>query len=148
MDGVRPGQGLLRNNKAIGRVIEASEHFALALPLINQEVEWSVRIGASGPVARLVWEGGDVRRAVLYDVPRSAVFTAGDSVISSGFQGYFPPGLMVGRVADEETDFDGQFSAFLQLAADFRSIRYVELASLQGRDEIRSLGNVNTPTQP
>lgn len=149
VDGVRPGQGLLRNNKAIGRVIEASEHFALALPLINQEVEWSVRIGASGPVARLIWEGGDVRRAVLYDVPRSAVFTAGDSVISSGFQGYFPPGLMVGRVAEEEADFDGQFlNVPVELATDFRTIRYVELASLQGRDEIRSLGTVNTPTQP
>ena len=70
-------------------------------------------------------------------------------MISSGFQGYFPPGLMVGRVADEETDFDGQFlNVPVELAADFRSIRYVELASLQGRDEIRSLGNVNTPTQP
>ena len=148
-EGVSRGQGLLRNNKAIGRVIEASEHFALALPLINQEVEWSVRIGATGPVARLVWEGGDVTRAVLYDVPRSAVFAVGDSVVSSGFQGYFPAGLMVGNIAEEEPEFDGQFlNVPVELAADFRSIRYVELASVQGQSEVQALNPSNTGTQP
>lgn len=139
-DGVQQGQGLLHHNQAIGRVVETAEHFALALPLINQEVEWSVRIGATGPVARLVWEGGDVTQAVLYDVPRSAVFAAGDSVVSSGFQGYFPPGLLVGKVAEETPEFDGQFlNVPVELAADFRAIRYVELATIQDRQELESL---------
>lgn len=148
-DGITPGQGILQYNKAIGRVVEASDRFALALPIINQTVEWSVRIGSQGPVARLAWEGGDATRAMLYDVPRSAVFTAGDSVVTSGFQGYFPVGLMVGTVAEDGPEFDGQFlNVPVQLAADFRTLRYVELATTSGRMEIQSLLTTEGGPQP
>jgi rod shape-determining protein MreC len=148
-DGVTAGQGVLQNNNAIGRVVEASDRFALALPLINQSVEWSVRIGSNGPVARLAWEGGDATRAMLYDVPPSTVFAAGDSVVSSGFQGYFPAGLMVGTVGEEAPEFDGQFlNVPVQLAADFRTLRYVELATTGGRKEIESLLSTEGVPQP
>lgn len=149
LDGVTPGRGVLQNNHAIGRIVEASERFALALPIINQSVEWSVRIGSNGPVARLAWEGGDATHAMLYDVPRSAVFAAGDSVVSSGFQGYFPAGLMVGTVAEESPEFDGQFlNVPVQLAANFRTLRYVELATTGGEMEIQSLLSNDGDQQP
>lgn len=140
--GVKPGQGLLQNNRVVGRVIEASENYALALPIINSNMEWSVRIGSTGPVARLVWKGVDVTRAVVYDVPRSAIISAGDSVLSSGFQGCFPSGLLVGSVADEAPEFDGQFlNVPVDLAADFRAIRYVQIAATPGQPEIDALTN-------
>ena len=147
--GVKPGQGLMQNNHVVGRVVEASANYALALPLINPSIEWSVRIGTSGPVARLVWDGGDVTRAMVYDVPRSATFGAGDSILSSGFQGYFPSGLLMGTVADETPEFDGQFlNVPVTLAADFRSIRYVQIASPQGKSEIENLTNTNGHQSP
>ena len=147
--GVKPGQGLLQNDRVVGRVVEASANYALALPLINHSIEWSVRIGSTGPVARLAWEGGDVTRAMVYDVPRSATFGAGDSILSSGFQGYFPSGLLIGTVADEAPEFDGQFlNVPVDLAADFRSIRYVQIASPQGQSEIQGLTNTNGQQSP
>jgi len=147
--GVKPGLGLLQNNRVVGRVVEVSENYALALPLINKSMEWSVRIGPTGPVARLVWEGGDVTRAMVYDVPLSASFAPGDSVVSSGFQGYFPSGLLIGKVADETPEFDGQFLTVpVTLAADFRAIRYVEIATVQGRMELDSLANSNGQQAP
>jgi rod shape-determining protein MreC len=149
LDGVTPGQGVLQNNNAIGRIVEVSDHFALALPIINQSVEWSVRIGSSGPVVRLAWEGGDATRAMLYDVPRSAIFAAGDSVVSSGFQGYFSTGLMLGTVGEEVPNFDGQFlNVPVRLTADFRTLRYVELAKTGGRMDIQSLLSTEVGSQP
>ncbi len=140
--GVRTGQGILQANRIVGRVIEASENYALALPLINSSIEWSVRIGATGPVARLVWEGGDVSRAMIYDVPRSTLISPGDSILSSGFQGYFSPGLLVGSVANEAPLFDGQFlNVPIRLAVDFRAIRYVQITAIQGQAEIDTLSN-------
>jgi rod shape-determining protein MreC len=139
----------LQNNNAIGRIVEVSDHFALALPIINQSVEWSVRIGSSGPVVRLAWEGGDATRAMLYDVPRSAIFAAGDSVVSSGFQGYFSTGLMLGTVGEEVPNFDGQFlNVPVRLTADFRTLRYVELAKTGGRMDIQSLLSTEVGSQP
>ena len=148
-NGVKPGQGIIQDNRVVGRIVEASENYALAMPLINQSMEWSVRIGAAGPVARLVWEGGDVTRAVIYDVPRSASFEQGDSVLSSGFQGYFPAGLFIGNVAEETPDFDGQFLTVpVTLAANFRTIRYVQIASVRGLQELEGLTNTSGQPSP
>ena len=91
--GVKPCNGLLQNNRVVGRVMEASENYALALPLINSSIEWSVRIGRSGPVARLVWEGGDVTRATVYDVPRSAPFSPGIPSCPPVSKATFPRGF-------------------------------------------------------
>ena len=88
-------------------------------------------------------------RATVYDVPRSATFSPGDSVLSSGFQGYFPAGLLVGNIADEAPEFDGQFlNVPITLAADFRSIRYVQIAAPIGESEINDLIHSDNQQSP
>ena len=55
----------------------------------------------------------------------------------------------MGTVADETPEFDGQFlNVPVTLAADFRSIRYVQIASPQGKSEIENLTNTNGHQSP
>ena len=144
-NGLKPGMGVSQNGIALGRIIEASDHFSLALPIINQEVEWSARIGSAGPVSRLLWDAHDIGRAQLQDLPRSATFSPGDSVLTSGFQGYFPAGMLIGWIADETPEFDGQFLTIgIELAADFRSLNYVEAMSIMDWESIEALSQ-STP---
>ena len=64
------------------------------------------------------------------------------------FKGIFLRGA-IGTVADETPEFDGQFlNVPVDLAADFRSIRYVQIASPQGKSEINALTNTNGPQMP
>ena len=144
-NGRRSGMGVSQNGIAVGRIIETSDAFSLGLPIINQEVEWSARIGHSGPVARLVWNAPDISRAQLQDLPRSATFSPGDSIVTSGFQGYFPDGLLIGWISDETPEFDGQFlTVGINLAADFRALNYVETMSVVDWESIEALSQ-STP---
>ncbi|MGB2384596.1 MAG: rod shape-determining protein MreC, partial [Flavobacteriales bacterium] len=71
------------------------------------------------------------------------------SVLSSGFQGYFPAGLLVGSIADEAPEFDGQFlNVPITLAADFRAIRYVQIAAPSGEAEINGLTHSDSQQSP
>ncbi|MFZ9055630.1 MAG: rod shape-determining protein MreC [Flavobacteriales bacterium] len=141
-DGIAVGQGVLQGSYAAGKIIEVSESFALGLPLVNQEIEWSARINAAGPVGRLKWGGHAIDRATLLDIPINAQFSPGDAVLTSGFQGYFPPGMVMGHVAEEPAEFDGQFlSVPVVLAADFRSIRYVEISNMEDRNDLDAMSS-------
>jgi cell shape-determining protein MreC len=69
--------------------------------------------------------------------------------LSSGFQGYFPAGLLVGSIADEAPEFDGQFlNVPITLAADFRAIRYVQIAAPSGEFEINGLTHADSQQSP
>jgi len=148
-DGIAVGQGVIQGSYAAGKIIEVSESYALGLPLVNQEIEWSARINAEGPVGRLIWDGHAINRGTLLDIPISAQFSPGDAVLTSGFQGYFPAGMVIGHVAEDPTEFDGQFlSVPVVLAADFRSMRYVEITDIEDRNDIEAMSSQLSPKAP
>lgn len=139
-EGVAVGQGVSHEGIALGRIAEVSDHYALGVPIINGEVEWSVRVGMDGPVGRLSWDGTDITIASLHDIPKSTDFSPGDSIFTSGFQGFFPKGMLIGRVDDSEPYFDGQFLQIpIVLAGDFRSMNYVKVLIGNELEQYQSL---------
>ena len=71
----------------------------------------------------------------------------GDSVLSSGFQGYFPA-VARRQDADEALEFDGHLNVRITLAADFRAIRYVQIAAPSGEAEINGLTHSDSQQSP
>ncbi|MBT6162068.1 MAG: rod shape-determining protein MreC [Crocinitomicaceae bacterium] len=139
-NGVQIGQGVIANGAAIGKIIETTQKYSIGIPLIHNQLDWSARIGNSGAIGRLKWEGGDRTTGMLFDIPRSAAFKPGDSVITTGFQGVFPPDILFGTVANEEPYFDGEFlNVPVQWAAEFQSLRYVHLTDTNDGADIDSL---------
>jgi rod shape-determining protein MreC len=85
----------------------------------------------------------------LFDIPRSAAFSPGDSVITTGFQGVFPPNLLFGIVADDEPSFDGEFlNVPVIWTVDFQSLRYVQLTETTDASQINSLENTANQATP
>jgi rod shape-determining protein MreC len=147
--GVHAGQGVITSGAALGKIIETTHAYSLGIPLIHNQIDWSARIGATGAIGRLKWDGGDRTAGMLFDIPRSAAFSPGDSVITTGFQGVFPPKLLFGIVADEEPFFDGEFlNVPVNWAVDFQSLRYVQLAETTDANQIDSLQNTFNLSTP
>lgn len=147
-DGIISGSGVIADGKMVGRVVEVSNDYALALSLAHTSLEWSARVGRTGMVGRLIWDGRDIRSASLVDVPRRTIYATGDSIFSTGYQGIFPPDLLFGTVSGEAT-FDGEFLKLpVQFAADFQRLRYVQVVSAPASAELESLMEtiqINTP---
>jgi len=139
-NGVRVGNGVTENGAAIGKIIETTEHYAMGIPLIHNRLEWSARIGNQGAIGRLKWDGINHISGTLYDIPRSATFAPGDSVLTTGFQGVFPADILFGIIADEAPYFDGEFLNIPVIwKADFQALRYVQLSVVDDRNLLDSL---------
>lgn len=128
--GVHVGDGVVSEQGAVGRIVETSEEFALGIPLITTELEWSGRVGKEGTIGRVIWEGGGPTIGRMMDIARSASIAVGDTVFSTGFQGVFLPDVPLGVVQRVTQNPAEEFlTVQLNWLVDFQSVRYVEVIS-------------------
>jgi len=134
-DGVNIGAGMLDKGFLAGRVVEITEDKALVFPITHIKPSWSVRINSDGPEGVMTWDGDDLTKCTVRDVFKAALILPGNSVITTGFQGVFPPGIEIGTVLKIESNDDEKFQTIsIELGANFYSIRHVEF--IQNRDNL------------
>ena len=122
-DGVRPDMGVVSPQGIVGVVATVNEHFSVVISLLSVKSKINCKTRNTNFFGPLSWKGGDVRYAFLEQLPTHATFQNGDTIVTSSYSAFFPPGLMVGIVEsyDKETD-DNFFSLKVRLATDFQSL--------------------------
>ena len=125
-DGIEPGDAVLSMGHAAGKVVDTTAHESLVLTLTHPNAQWSVRLGRNGESGRLVERPGDVRHALLMDVPRAQLALPGDTVLTTGFDGVFPADAPVGIVEDVLGNGAEEFQTLLiRLGANYLKSRHV-----------------------
>ncbi len=99
-DGVKRGQAAVVGNTLVGRVVQVGQRSARILLVTDLNSRVPVVVGAGRSHA--VMAGNNSPRPELAYLPAEASIEAGDSVVTSGRGGVFPPGLPVGRVVAAE----------------------------------------------
>ena len=126
--GVKPDMGVVSTRGIVGVVSTVSEHFSVVIPLLNPKLRISSRLQRGSFYGSLSWDGRDTRHAYLEELPRHAVFEEGDTVVTSGYSAVFPPGVIIGTVAefDEKRDYTF-YSLKVKLATDFMTLKAVRV---------------------
>ena len=132
-EGLSIGMGVLSNGVAIGMVVDVGEHYNRILPMLNTAGTWSCRIGRTGPVVPLHWDGRDADRYALSDVPRYTRAEKGDTVFTSGFDLLFPDGIPVGTV----------LSSAPSGGSDFKTVSVIPLVKMAS---VRHLEFIQNPS--
>lgn len=102
-DGIKEGQIIMNDSGAIGRVVETSENSSKILLITSLNSQLPVIFTKSGYKAIL---GGYYNGKLSVSILDSELLPElGELVITSGDDGYFPPGLAVGEVTKVEDDF-------------------------------------------
>ncbi|MCB0773039.1 MAG: rod shape-determining protein MreC [Flavobacteriales bacterium] len=96
--GIRPDMGVIGANGLVGIVRDVSPRFALVTSILGNEYRTSVQLKRSGHFGLLAWDTGDPSTASLTDVAKHVAVNAGDTVVTRGNDGIFPPGVPVGTV--------------------------------------------------
>lgn len=139
-DGIAPEMGVVTGNGIAGIVYMVSEHYALAISLLNSKSSISCKFKHNDYFGYLKWKGGDPRHALLEDVPRHALFQKGDTVVTSGYSAVFPQGLMVGTVDSIADSNDGlSYLLRVRLATDFACLDNALIIANKGREEQHAL---------
>ncbi len=106
--GVRRGMAVLSAGAAVGRVQQAYRSFSDVQLLVDPASAVAVRVERSRARANVVGTGND-RRAKLEYALRSDDIEDGDSLVTSGTDGVFPPGLLVGKVSEVQRKTSATF---------------------------------------
>lgn len=139
-DGVKPEMGVVDGNGIIGIVYLTSEHYSLAISLLNSKSSISCKFKQNDYFGYLKWKGRDSQFAYLEDLPRHALFQKGDTIVTSGHSAVFPKDLMVGTVDSISDSRDGlSYLLRIRLSTDFANLNDAVIISNKHQKEQHTL---------
>ncbi len=102
-NGVRLGQSVIDAGGLVGQIIEVTPITATVLLLTDPDHAVPVAVARSG-VRLIAYGRGRSDRLELANIPLSGDVQVGDTIVTSGIGGRFPPGFPVGTVASLRAD--------------------------------------------
>ena len=146
--GVEPDMGVIGPDGAVGVIKDVSEHFSIALPIINPDMPISGTLKESGHYGPISWNSKDYRFVTLSDIPRQEIIQPGDSVITYGKSLIYPPGILIGTVESYKMQQDQNFySVNVRLSSDFSSLQHVYIVKDKMKIELKTLEAKNIQDQ-
>ncbi len=113
---------------AVGVVVNVSPNFSQVMSLLHIQSTVSVALKRSKDYGTAEWDGKDPRYLLMKKVPKTAELKIGDTVLTSTISFNYPPGYMVGTVADIKLDnTTGMYLLKLKTAANFYSLQQVHV---------------------
>ncbi len=128
--GIRPDMGVIGMNGIVGIVRDVSPHFALVTSILGNEYRISVQLKRTGHFGLLAWDTGNPSTASLTDIANHVKVQPGDTVVTRGNDGIFPPGIMVGKVSAVNENPGTNFHDIkLRLSEDLTRTAYVHVVT-------------------
>lgn len=124
--GISPGMAVISPLGVVGKVKAVSDHYGVVTSLLNKDVMVSAMIKRTGHFGTVQWDGRDPEYANLEFIPRHVDPLVGDSIVTSGYNAVFPPGIPVGTIETMELGDEKLFYKLkVRLSQDFRKLSYV-----------------------
>ncbi len=128
LHGIKPEMGVISSGGIVGHVKVVSNKFSTIYSLLHSEVFVSSMIDRLGVFCTTKWQGNNPTKANLLYVPRHVNVQQGDSIVTSGYNAIFPPGLPIGIVEAISIDPNETFYDIeLLLSNDFSRLSHVYL---------------------
>lgn len=141
--GIEPEMAVIAPEGVVGVVYAVSGNFSTVIPMINRNFRLSAKILKNGYFGSLYWTGSGYRKAILEDIPYHVEIQSGDTIVTSGYSAIFPEGIMVGTIADVEAGEANFNSITVDIAVDFKNLRYVNVINNLLRNEQQALERIS-----
>jgi len=146
------GQGIKDNmavigsdGSAVGVVVNVSANFSQVMSLLHVKSAVSVALKKTGDIGTIEWDGKDPRYLIMKKVPKTIDLKKGDTILTSPVSFNFPPGYMIGTIADFKLDnTSGMYSLKIKTAANFYNLQQVHVI---GNTEYKEQTLLNTETR-
>ena len=147
--GIRPGMAAISTFGAVGKVKSVSAHFSVLISVLNIDEQVSSVLKRTGNFGTTQWDGTDPRLVNLLYIPRHVAPQVGDTILTSGYNAVFPPGILVGVIKEVKLKEEALFYDIrVALAQDFTRLSFVKIVKSKLRPELDSLERVTIGVQP
>lgn len=144
--GIKDNMAVINSDGAVvGQIVNVSENFSQVMSLLHIQSKVNVMMKKSKINGRLEWDGVSPMQLTLRDVPKSDSVLKGDTVLTGLYSYNFPPGWMIGTVAEIVDDKSTNFYVLkIKPSANFQNLQQVFIfENLQREEQI----NLDKATQ-
>ena len=135
-NGVMSQMPVMNNNSLVGMTVLVNKNFSTVISLINTSLMISAKIKNTGHFGTLSWDGIDYSILQLRDVPKNAVLTIGDTVVTSSYSNIFPEGLKIGKISKIKNEKSTNFMEIdVELFTDFTRLNSLYLREKKDKKE-------------
>ena len=138
-DGIVQNSGIISSKGVIGIVDAVSRHYSYAISFLNTEVNISSRLGGTGAVGPLAWDGKNTDGAILKEIPLQYRYPPGDTVYTSGYSVIFPPDIPLGTAGDASIINGATNEITVNLFQDYTALKFVTIVRNTRAAEIEAL---------
>ena len=138
-DGIVQNSGIISSKGVIGIVDAVSRHYSYAISFLNTEVNISSRLGGTGAVGPLAWDGKNTDGAILQEIPLQYRYSPGDTVYTSGYSVIFPPDIPLGTAGDASIINGATNEITVNLFQDYTALKFVTIVRNTRASEIEAL---------
>jgi rod shape-determining protein MreC len=139
-DSIQSGMAVLGPQGIVGKVKITSEHFSVVTSILNIDIMVSGLLKRTGYYGTIQWDGNDPDLIDLKFIPRHVKPLKGDTIVTSGYSGIFPEGIMVGTIERVNLPEGAPFYELkVKLTQDFRKLSFVSVIKSNLYNEIDSL---------
>jgi rod shape-determining protein MreC len=126
IQGIQPEMGVICSDGIVGIVKDVSEHYSSVISFLHKDSRISARLGKTGYLGSMVWEGYDETHGKLNDIAKHVKVVKGDTVYTASFSTIFPEGIVVGVVESVNSSGGNNFQDILvRLSTPFGKLSYV-----------------------
>ena len=127
--GIKDNMAVISSDGAVvGVVVNTSPNFAQIMSLLHVQNSVSASLKKSGDFGTAEWDGKDPSFLVLKKIPKTVEVKKGDSVLSSPVSFNYPPGYLIGTVAEVKLDnTTGMYQLRIRTAANFTNLQQVHI---------------------
>ncbi len=125
--GVHDNMGVFSSDGGlVGQVVNVSPNFSQVMSLLHVQNKVNVLVKKTSSSGTLYWDGKDPRFLNLKDIPKSDSLVVGDTIVTGKYSLSFPPGHLVGTIAqiipDQSTNF---YVLKIRSTANFQNLQQV-----------------------
>ncbi len=138
--GVDVNMAVIGPEGVIGKIVNVSSNMSVAMSLLHRKNSVVALLKKGGGFGEVTWDGKDPRFVTLSNIPRTIKVAKGDTVVTSSYSDIFPPGKVVGYVAEVREDKSSStYSLKLKTATDFYSVQHAYIVKNIQKAEMDSL---------
>jgi rod shape-determining protein MreC len=136
-NGIRENMAVVSSDGcAVGIVVNVSPHFSQVMSLLHVQNKVNASLKRTGDFGTIEWDGKDPRFLTLKNLPKSIEVHKGDTVLTSIYSYSFPPGYLIGTIAEAVPDSSTGFYVLkVKAAANFYNLQQVHVIENLQRDE-------------
>ena len=134
--------GVITPMGVVGIIRATGKNFSYVYSFLNTKQSISAKIGNSAVYGSLKWDGKDIKKAHLMEIPLNVEVREGDIVYTSGNSSFFPSDIPIGVVGKYNVSSGTSKDVEVTLFQDFKNLDYVIVVKNKDRAQIDSLSRI------